>query len=132
MDEAAAEEPIAVPSKSDRTDQIKKKTKKPSKNSTSNDSGSQNDSQDANEFPEKIQERVPSTDTSSQPQSRSESPSDEYNSVDYTTLIPAIAMDCGSDTESKKEPSRKPPVVIKKIPRIESVSNKLILNKFKK
>ncbi|XP_018572639.1 uncharacterized protein LOC108912008 isoform X2 [Anoplophora glabripennis] len=129
MDEAAAEEPISVPSKTDRIDQLKKKTKKLGKNSTANDSASQNDSQDASDFPEKIQERVPSTDTSSQPQSRSESPSDEYNSVDYTTLIPAIAMDCGSDTESKKEPPRKAPVVIKKIPRIESIKEAVEISK---
>ncbi|KAJ8984567.1 hypothetical protein NQ317_006029 [Molorchus minor] len=99
MDEAAAEEPISVPSKADKLDQIKKKTKKPTKANSLSESNSQ--------------ERMPSTETNSQSQSRSESPSDEYNNVDYNTLIPAIAMDCGSDTESKHE-LRKPPIVIKK------------------
>ncbi|KAJ8938586.1 hypothetical protein NQ318_013640 [Aromia moschata] len=98
---------------------VKKKSKKLSK--SANDSGSQTDSQEAGDNAEKGQERLPSVEAAgSQPQSRSESPSDEYNGVDYNTLIPSIAMECGSDTESKKEP-RKPPIVIKKIlPRMES------------
>ncbi|KAJ8927160.1 hypothetical protein NQ314_020433 [Rhamnusium bicolor] len=133
MDEADAEEPIVVPSKVDKSEQVKKKNKKLCKSNASSDLINQVDCQERNENPEKIQERVPSTDTNSQPQSRSESPSDEYNSIDYNTLIPAIAMDCGSDTESKKEPSKKPPIVIKKLPpRIECVKEAVEISKVMK
>ncbi|XP_023017565.2 enhanced adult sensory threshold isoform X1 [Leptinotarsa decemlineata] len=126
MDEAAAEEPIAVPSKADRVEHTKKK-KKLVKNPLATKSES-----DCPESPQKIQERVPSTDTSSQPQSRSESPSDEYNGVDYNTLIPAIAMDCPSDTEVKKEAPVQP-VIIRKIgPKFESLRDAVEITKVTK
>ncbi|CAH1962209.1 unnamed protein product [Acanthoscelides obtectus] len=89
MDEAAAEEPLTMPSR------IEKK-KKLVKNS--NEDGGY---EETGETPEK-RERVPSSDMS-QSQSRSESPSDDYNGVDYNTLIPAIAMDCGSDSDFRKD-----------------------------
>lgn len=51
---------------------------------------------------------MPSSDTNnsqSANQSRAQSPEDgdDYGGVDYNTLIPAIAMDCPSDSESKKD-----------------------------
>ncbi|XP_057650990.1 uncharacterized protein LOC130890741 isoform X1 [Diorhabda carinulata] len=107
MDESAAEEPIAVPSRAERIENLKKK-KKLFKNPAAMDF---ND--DGLDEPKNREERVPSTDTNSQPQSRSESPSDEYNGVDYNTLIPAIAMEEGSDGESKKD--TKQPNIFKKL-----------------
>lgn len=104
MDEAAAEEPISVPTKPDKPEQMKKK-KKLSRSDDMNESS---------ESPETVQERVASSDTNSQPHSRSESPSEDYNGIDYNTLIPAIAMECDSDSEGKKD-DKKLPVVIKKI-----------------
>lgn len=109
MDESAAEEPISVPNKPDRFEQSRKK-KKANKNS------SETDSQNSTEY---IDEK---NDASNYSKSRSESPTDEYNVIDYNTLIPAIAMDCGSDTESKKEPPKQQAVLIKKILRNDKVS----------
>lgn len=111
MDEAAAEEPISVPTKPDKSDSMKKKKKLSKSEDPSESSGS----------PKTIQERVPSSDTNSQPQSRSESPSEDYNGVDYNTLIPAIAMEYDSDSESKKD-DKKPAIVIKKLDKPRMVS----------
>ncbi|KAG5882570.1 hypothetical protein JTB14_011769 [Gonioctena quinquepunctata] len=130
MDEAAAEEPIAVPSKAERTADYVKKKKKFLKNplaATTTASES-----DCPESPEKIHDRVPSTDTSSQPQSRSGSPSDEYNGVDYNTLIPAIAMDCGSDTEGKKDLTVQPVVIRKVTGKIELIRDAVEITKITK
>lgn len=46
---------------------------------------------------------------------------DEYGEVDYNTLIPAIAMDCPSDNEGKKEPLKNEEIP-SKMPRLESAS----------
>lgn len=69
---------------------------------------------------------MPSTDTNnsqSANQSRAQSPEDgdEYGGVDYNTLIPAIAMDCPSDGESKKDMSKKMMGFQRKMPKLESV-----------
>lgn len=114
MDEAAAEEPISVPTKSDKLEHMKKK-KKHCK------SVSETDSQNSTETNDERSEKQFS-DTNRQSKSRSESPVDEYNVVDYNTLIPAIAMDCGSDNETKKEPPKTQPVIIRKILMSEKVS----------
>ncbi|KAJ8912657.1 hypothetical protein NQ315_012733 [Exocentrus adspersus] len=53
MDEAAAEEPIAVPSKSERLEQSKKKPKKSTKNSTTDSIGQNNISETNEEIPQK-------------------------------------------------------------------------------
>nr|CAH7745517.1 unnamed protein product [Callosobruchus chinensis] len=90
MDEAAAEEPLTMPSRAE-------KKKKLVKNSMTEDGGYE----ETGETPDK-RERVPSSDMS-QSRSRSGSPSDDYNGVDYNTLIPAIAMDCSSDNDLKKD-----------------------------
>lgn len=111
MDESAAEEPISFPSKTEKSDQIKKK-KKLEKSS----------SQSSMENLDEKNDRLHSSDTNNETKSRSESPTDEYNVVDYNTLIPAIAMDCGSDTESKKEPPKTEPLILKKISQIDKVS----------
>nr|CAI5832250.1 unnamed protein product [Callosobruchus analis] len=123
MDEAAAEEPLTMPSRPE-------KKKKLVKNSMTEDGGYE----ESGDMPDK-RERVPSSDMS-QSRSRSGSPSDDYNGVDYNTLIPAIAMDCSSDSDLKKDapgngyttahvPPRKPgdvqsmpPVEITKIPKL--------------
>lgn len=114
MDESSAEEPIAVPTRTDKLEHSKKK-KKLLKNLSGVDSPNSMENTDEDN------ERLLSSDTNIQSKSRSESPTDEYNVVDYNTLIPAIAMDCGSDNESKKEPKTQP-VIIKKILRNEKVS----------
>lgn len=114
MDESAAEEPISFPSKTDKLDPTKKK-KKLNKNTDETDSINSVENID-----EKNDRLLPS-ETNSEQKSRSESPSDEYNVVDYNTLIPAIAMDCGSDNESKSEPPNTQPVIIKKIFRNDKV-----------
>lgn len=117
MDEAEAEEPIAVPGKSDKTESSRKK-KRDGKGSTASESTGE----DSGEQPERIKERILSSDTASQPQSRSESPNDEFNSVDYNTLIPAIAMDCGSDTDTKKETPKPFNISSRKVSEMVSVS----------
>ncbi|CAG9832300.1 unnamed protein product [Diabrotica balteata] len=106
MDESEAEEPIIVPSRAERIENLKRK-KKLVKNPAALD---RTDVEDQEE-PSAREERVPSTDTNSQ--SRSESPSDDYNGIDYNTLIPAIAMEIGSDTEGKRD--GKSPNMIKKL-----------------
>ncbi|XP_072383489.1 uncharacterized protein east isoform X2 [Diabrotica undecimpunctata] len=106
MDESEAEEPIIVPSRAERIENLKRK-KKLVKNPAALD---RTDVEDQEE-PSAREERVPSTDTNSQ--SRSESPNDDYNGIDYNTLIPAIAMEIGSDTEGKRD--GKSPNMIKKL-----------------
>ncbi|CAG9864416.1 unnamed protein product [Phyllotreta striolata] len=91
MDESAAEEPIAVPSKADRVEMLKKR--KRMKYTGTSDDHTEDEQED----------RVPSTGTNSRPQSRSDSPNDDYNGIDYNTLIPTIAMEVGSDSEGKKD-----------------------------
>lgn len=115
MDESAAEQPISVPVKSDKMEQTKKKKKVEKTNS-------QNSSENIDEK----NDRLHSTATNNETKSRSESPTDEYNVVDYNTLIPAIAMDCGSDTESKKEPPKTEPIILKKVSQIDKVSNQYL------
>lgn len=114
MDESAAEEPISVPTKPDKSDQTRKK-KRTSKNTD------ETDSVKSSETNEEKNERLVASETSNDQKSRSESPADEYNVVDYNTLIPAIAMDCGSDSESKSEPPSTQPIIIKKIVRNDKV-----------
>lgn len=75
----------------------------------------------------KSRSRVPSTDTNNSQSGNHDSmpaspeDGDEYGEVDYNTLIPAIAMDCPSDNEGKKEPLKNEEVP-SKVPRLESVS----------
>lgn len=116
MDEAASEEPISVPTKSDKLEQLKKK-KIIVRHLSETDS--QNSAENSDEKTDKL-----ISDRNWQSKSRSESPTDEYNVVDYNTLIPAIAMDCGSDTESKKESPKTQTVIIKKILKNDKVCNK--------
>jgi hypothetical protein len=121
MDEAAAEEPIIIPTKDNKVEkeQIRKKRKMSKTQSMGGDGGS--DSQV--EVDKSDQSRVPSSDSTNQ--SRPESPSDYM--VDYNTLIPSIAMECGSDSESKKESSTKSQM--KKVPRPESVKQAVEISK---
>ncbi|CAG9822994.1 unnamed protein product [Phaedon cochleariae] len=117
MDTAAAEEPITVPCRADRMDAVKRK-KKPYKSDSEGPS--------SRDSPEKVDERE-----ASRPASRSESPSDDYNGVDYNTLIPAIAMDCGSDTESRS--SKDPFVGLKKFgSQIEAIKDSVEITKISK
>ncbi|RZC37265.1 uncharacterized protein BDFB_004147 [Asbolus verrucosus] len=121
MDEAAAEEPIIIPTKDKiEREQIRKKRKLSKNQSVPGDGGS--DSQV--EVEKSDQSRVPSSDSTNQ--SRPESPSDYM--VDYNTLIPSIAMECGSDSESKKETTAKP-AQLKKIPRPETVKQAVEISK---
>ncbi|XP_044255471.1 uncharacterized protein LOC123005682 isoform X2 [Tribolium madens] len=121
MDEAAAEEPIIIPTKDSKIEkeQVRKK-RKISKNQSVPGDGS--DSQV--EVEKSDQSRVPSTDSTNQ--SRPESPSDYM--VDYNTLIPSIAMECGSDSESKKEPPTKP-TQLKKAGRPETIKQAVEISK---
>lgn len=113
MDESAAEEPISFPSKNDKADQTKKK-KKYDKSSSNSQSSTEN--------VDEKNDRLHLSDSNNESKSRSESPVDEYNVVDYNTLIPAIAMDCGSDSESKKESHKTEPLLLKKISQNDKVS----------
>lgn len=120
MDEAEADEPIPVPTK-DKPEKDQSKKKKKSK--------SQSDSEPPILEPQVLvektdQTRVPSTDSNSQ--SRPESPS-EYT-VDYNTLIPSIAMECGSDVETAA-PKPKKPIVLKKINRPDTVKEAVEISK---
>ncbi|XP_008191771.2 uncharacterized protein east isoform X1 [Tribolium castaneum] len=121
MDEAAAEEPIIIPTKDSKIEkeQVRKK-RKISKNQSVPGDGS--DSQV--EVEKSDQSRVPSTDSTNQ--SRPESPSDYM--VDYNTLIPSIAMECGSDSESKKEQPPKP-THLKKVGRPETIKQAVEISK---
>lgn len=117
MDEEAAEEPISVPTKPEKIEATKKKKKI---GRHMNDTDSQNSTENLEETGDTV------SNTNDQTKSRSESPADEYNVVDYNTLIPAIAMDCGSDNESKKEPPKTQPVEIKKILRNDKVGKQTV------
>lgn len=146
MDSAAAEEPIVVPSKGEKTSEKRElerdsgKRKKRVRNSSDETVHSGKDGQDDKreqndeEMEKRSRTRVPSTDTNnsqSANQSRSQSPDDgdEYAGVDYNTLIPAIALECPSDGETKKDYSRKIIGVQKKIPRLESVGNAIEISR---
>ncbi|XP_063911022.1 uncharacterized protein East isoform X2 [Zophobas morio] len=120
MDEAAAEEPIIIPAKDNKIEKEQVRKKRKLSKTQPGDGGS--DSQV--EIDKSDQSRVPSTDSTNQ--SRPESPSDYM--VDYNTLIPSIAMECGSDSESKKENSTKP-VQAKKLPRPETVKQAVEISK---
>lgn len=121
MDEAEADEPIPVPTK-DKPDKEQTKKKKKTK--------SQSDSEPPVLEPQidvekSDQTRVPSSDSNSQ--SRPESPSDYM--VDYNTLIPSIAMECGSDVEAPKREPQKKPIVLTKINRPDTVKEAVEISK---
>lgn len=129
MDEAAAEEPIIVPSK-EKQEPIKRR-KRMNKNGTNNEQTNNTSLNSPVSPPEPIncqmnveenektdQNYVPSFDSNNL--SRPESP--DYT-IDYNTLIPAIAMECGSDSESKKEPPPPKKTVNKKLPRLDNVKD---------
>lgn len=116
MNEAEAEEPIPVPAK-DKVEKEPAKKKKKTK--------SQSDSEPPHLEPQVTleksdQSRVPSETNQSGPNS----PSDYM--VDYNTLIPSIAMECGSDTEPS---TKKQTVVLKKIGSAVEISKKIVKNK---
>ncbi|XP_048516551.1 uncharacterized protein LOC109533983 isoform X2 [Dendroctonus ponderosae] len=107
-------EPIAIPGKTEKsTDKKKSESRKRkrvrnSSNETNSQKGSHDEKDDDDEMNLRTKKRVPSSDTNnsqSANQSRAQSPDDgdDYGGVDYNTLIPAIAMDCPSDSESKKD-----------------------------
>lgn len=102
MDAAAAEEPIIIPSKDNKLEkeQLVKKKRKLLIPSTSGNG----DYDSQVEIDKSDQSHVPSSDSANQ--SRPESPSDYL--IDYNTLVPSIALDCSSDSDSKKENSIEP------------------------
>ncbi|XP_050302989.1 uncharacterized protein LOC126740870 isoform X2 [Anthonomus grandis grandis] len=108
MDSTAADEPLVIPT---RTEKLKEaecgKRKKRSRNSSNETDHSKDDENDDHDNIEGSRKRVASSDTNlsrSANQSRAQSPEgDEYSGVDYNTLIPAIAMECPSDSENKKD-----------------------------
>lgn len=113
MDEAEAEEPIPVPTK-DRSELKKKRKPK-----------SQSDSEQPPILEPQVdvdKSRVPSD---SNGQSRSESPSDYM--VDYHTLIPSIAMECGSDVDVPKSDASK--FFLKKTNRPDTVKEAVEISK---
>lgn len=101
MDAASAEEPIIIPSRDNKIekDQPVRKKRKLMKPLTSSSQAGDYDSQV--EIDKSDQSHVPSSDSTNQ--SRPESPVDYL--IDYETLVPSIAMDCSSDSDSKKENS---------------------------
>lgn len=108
MDEAEAEEPIPVPTKDK---EITKKKKKPKiQQDTENNESNTSD-----------QPSVPSIN------SRPSSPTDYV--VDYQTLIPNIALECGSDAETKKDQIKKPISMLKKVTKPESVKEAVEISK---
>ncbi|GJQ64953.1 hypothetical protein Trydic_g7120 [Trypoxylus dichotomus] len=119
MDEAEVEEPIPVPTKDkcekDLTNKIKKKKVcKPTSN---------------NEPPslERQTDSTPSSgDQSSVPLSESREESPDYM-VDYNTLIPNIALECGNDAEKREVPKKQ--IMLKKIPRPESIKEAVEISK---
>ncbi|XP_018321694.1 uncharacterized protein LOC108734572 [Agrilus planipennis] len=123
MDGAAAEEPIAVPTK--EKDQLKKK-KRVHKNQTV--VGPQQLEHNLETEKHDLM-RIPSESTSSSnDKSRSESPT-EYM-VDYNTLVPSIAMECGSDIEiPRKDSVPKNQVSSKRVPRPESIKEAVEISK---
>lgn len=113
MDEAEAEEPIALPvkeksdkgeksekDKGENKDGLKKKSKSKPKSSKLNTSGgTSNGSQVAETEPSKTEQtRVPCN--SENGESRASTPSDTI--VDYETLVPNLSLEC-SDVDEKNE-----------------------------
>lgn len=118
MNEAEAEEPIPVPTK-DRSDKDQPKKKKKTK--------SQSDSEQPPVLEPQIdidKSRVPSD---SNGQSRPDSPSDYM--IDYHTLIPSIAMECGSDVDAPKHETTKQKMFLKKINRPDTVKEAVEISK---
>lgn len=114
MDEAEAKEPIPVPTKD------KEPMKKKKKKNIQPENNFQYESENASD-----QTLVPSTD------SRPESPSDYV--VDYQTLIPNIALECGNDSMDmiKKDYPKKiyTPTILKKVNKPESVKEAVEISK---
>ncbi|KAF2881331.1 hypothetical protein ILUMI_24847 [Ignelater luminosus] len=96
MDDTEAEEPIPVPTRERLEREPIRRKKKIQKSSNS---GGPPVLEPQVDLDKNDQSRVPS-DSNSTSKSRSESPSDYM--VDYHTLIPSIAMECGSDAEAPK------------------------------
>ncbi|CAH0560024.1 unnamed protein product [Brassicogethes aeneus] len=94
LEESAAEEPILVPARSDKESKLKKRKKA----DTSEEESSQHEDQNNAE--------------------------NDFNCVDYNTLIPAIAMDCDSDSDGKKDAEVK-----KVMQRMESVKEAVEVSK---
>ncbi|XP_076251091.1 enhanced adult sensory threshold isoform X2 [Rhynchophorus ferrugineus] len=142
MDAAAADEPIVVPTKneksSDKKDcekesgKRKKRLRNSSNETTHSGKDSQEDKDDKNmdDGDEGTSDRAESKNPSDN-HSDSQSPDegDEYSNIDYNTLIPAIAMECPSDNESKKELSRKATALQNKISKIESIGTAVEISK---
>ncbi|KAI4462832.1 serine/arginine repetitive matrix 2 [Holotrichia oblita] len=120
MDDAEAEEPIPVPAKDKCEKDLinKNKKKKVCKPATNTDPLSLDRQTDS--APSSIdQNNVPSS------ESREESP--DYM-VDYNTLIPSIAIECASNDAEKKDAPKKQ-ILLKKIPRPESIKEAVEISK---
>lgn len=119
MDEAEAEEPIPVPTKEKcEKDQVNKgKKKKVYKPAANNEPPVLERQTDSTTSSATDQNNVPSS------ESRAESP--EGYMIDYNTLIPKIAMDC--DPEKKDHPPKQ--ILLKKIPRPESIKEAVEISK---
>ncbi|KAL3265948.1 hypothetical protein HHI36_010136 [Cryptolaemus montrouzieri] len=112
MDEAAAEEPIIVPTKEKTEKEPTKKKRKLSKNTDDS-------SQPASPVNEDKSAQNSSSNEQNNCNSRPDSPSDYL--VDYNSLIPSIAMEC-EDNEPVKDKSKKVESA-KKIPNLDSIKN---------
>ncbi|KAL1489908.1 hypothetical protein ABEB36_013834 [Hypothenemus hampei] len=126
MDTAAAEEPIVVPNKDLKKDTTETTKKRKCSRNSSNESNADKESQEDLDVKESSRSRVPSTESANN-QSRPESPDDrdEYADVDYNTLIPAIAMDCPSDSDTKKDLLNDSEGVSEKLAKFEMLGNSI-------
>ena len=124
LDDAEAEEPIPVPTKDNKPEkeQIRKKKKQ-----TKDDEKDE----DNNEGPPILEPQIlPNIikDSSQVPSSEScpESPTDYM--VDYNALVPNIAIECNDANITKKDICKKP-LIVKKIPRPDSVKEAVEISK---
>ncbi|XP_066154229.1 uncharacterized protein east isoform X2 [Euwallacea fornicatus] len=120
FNDATVENPSVGPDKGDKKDvDLVGRTKKRTKNFF-------NESEE-DEDTSGVRSRAPSTDSSHSQNINNNSPDDgdEYEGVDYNTLIPAIAMECPSDNESKKEV----PGVQRKMPRLELLGSSIEISR---
>lgn len=115
MDQDEVEEPIPAPK--DKSDQSSYSQKKRKKRSDEPEAETQVDSDNKDDQ----KSNVPSND------SRAESPSDYM--VDYQTLVPSIALECG-EVDITREPASKPTLIFKKIlPKPETVKEAVEISK---
>lgn len=118
MNEAEAEEPIPVPTK-ERSDKDPVKKKKKAK--------SQSDSEQPPILEPQVDVDKARVSSESNGQSRPDSPLDYM--VDYHTLIPSIAMECGSDVDTPKNENSKQKLFLRKINRPDTVKEAVEISK---